>query len=459
MTKKRKFMSVKKFNKLFLHLLVLPVLTMLFLAAHAGILFAASPPLVYLNDFPSAIEVQPGQPVNIPIFVVGGNCTAVQTELYIWREEGTSIFCLNSSGGWDDAGDDYHNCTPVANLPGLPPYIRLQWTPFDSATYLDDFFVKFCIDDKVDGLPEDVTSSNMFCGTQQVIIAKQSTVKPAQAPADPAPASAPASGMDLHAPSFSFPSAPSSNDGGFGDLYGSGSPAAACTFSSVSISPVNVDLTAYIGDTITSSVTITLTDNCRNYVDGKIVHVPDGVTVDNAGTGRFTVKCDVAGLAQGHYSFDVIEIQDSYGSAYVVPVSVTITDIPKVSDESIPVLTEGWEHFYDIPAGQYLMFRFLAGGPDVTGIQLGNTPYSSQPPTVHLLVKKGSAPTMKDFDSTWSNGAIPSAGLYCYYNIGPQAEFVEIYDYISESAWYYVMLYNKGDRAVQYQRLSLKIMH
>ncbi|MFO8240704.1 MAG: hypothetical protein R6T90_06870, partial [Dissulfuribacterales bacterium] len=100
-------------------------------------------------------------------------------------------------------------------------------------------------------------------------------------------------------------------------------------------------------------------------------------------------------------------------------------------------------------------------------IQLGNTSMADQPRTVHMLIKRGSKPTIKEFEMTW--GMAPSdydcgegqwipaksssaKDLYWKYNTGPQAEFVEIREPM-ESSTFYIMLYNSGSKNVKGQRL------
>ncbi|MBW1808579.1 MAG: hypothetical protein JRJ87_10330 [Deltaproteobacteria bacterium] len=103
-----------------------------------------------------------------------------------------------------------------------------------------------------------------------------------------------------------------------------------------------------------------------------------------------------------------------------------------------------------------------------TGIQVGNTGYSNQPHTVHLLIGRGCPPTIGDFERTWTMApsqydctleqwipAKPGAeNLYWKYNTGPQAEFVEIQEPLDLQV-FYIMLYNYGDQSVSSERLSL----
>ena len=142
--------------------------------------------------------------------------------------------------------------------------------------------------------------------------------------------------------------------------------------------------------------------------------------------------------------------------------------------DNVPILQSGFiDYNISVGPGQTLFFKFDC--PVIVdclhGWQVGNTPGSDQPRTVHLLVKRGSKPTMADFDLTWAMGisshydcglgqwqpAKPGAeNLYWNYNTGSQAEFVEMNEPMGAYT-FYIMLYNNGTKSIRSQRLTLKI--
>ena len=104
------------------------------------------------------------------------------------------------------------------------------------------------------------------------------------------------------------------------------------------------------------------------------------------------------------------------------------------------------------------------------GWQISNTSQSSGPHTVHILVKRGSKPTMADFEKTslmtpshykcaygfWHPAKPGAENLYWNYNSGSCAEFVEFNEPM-DAFMFYVMFYNKGYRSVRNQRVILSI--
>ncbi len=129
-----------------------------------------------------------------------------------------------------------------------------------------------------------------------------------------------------------------------------------------------------------------------------------------------------------------------------------------VDESDVTIVDSGHKGYYSLGAGERKYFKIVAGVPDCDHpIQVSNTPGSSnQPCTVHLLIKRGSKPTIADFERTWKMSQSQSSfgGLYWKYNTGSQAEFVEISKPM-ESGTFYFMLYNSGTKAVQQQRLTV----
>ena len=138
-------------------------------------------------------------------------------------------------------------------------------------------------------------------------------------------------------------------------------------------------------------------------------------------------------------------------------------------DDGVPYVNDGHSGFYDLDPYEAKYFKFTT---TVSGcvypIQVGNTSAGGEPRTVHLTIKRGSKPTVADFELTWGMApslydcgleewipAKPGAEtLYWKYNTGPQAEFVEIGEPM-ETDTYYIMLYNDGAVGVNNQRLNV----
>jgi hypothetical protein len=175
----------------------------------------------------------------------------------------------------------------------------------------------------------------------------------------------------------------------------------------------------------------------------------------------------------GSYSGSIILIDGEYGQRHTVAVTLEVlnTPPPPTTDDSVTSVKSGVIYYEDIPAGQARYFRFTASVTDcLKPIQLSNTSMADQPRTVHMLIKRGSKPTINEFEMTWGMEpsdydctlgqwipAKPSSAkdLYWKYNIGPQAEFVEIREPMASNT-FYIMLYNNGLRSVKDQRLIVK---
>jgi hypothetical protein len=139
-------------------------------------------------------------------------------------------------------------------------------------------------------------------------------------------------------------------------------------------------------------------------------------------------------------------------------------------DGKIHSLVSGKPLFLNFSPWQWTLCKFSGTvGPDMP-IQVSNTPQSGQPRTVHMLVKKGNKPTINDFARTWSSDPshwdfeakkyLPQKSalnedFYWKYNIGSQAEFVEIYGPVILPFTFYVLVYNRGAKSVKNQRILL----
>ena len=162
------------------------------------------------------------------------------------------------------------------------------------------------------------------------------------------------------------------------------------------------------------------------------------------------------------YSGMITLRDDEYGQQHSVSVTLEV-------DDSAKTVTSGHSSLYDIGAGQTRYFKFVAGVSDCQNpIQVGSAPGADQPRTVHLLIKRGSQPTIADFERTWTMApsqydcttkqwipAKPGAeNLYWNYNTGSQTEYVQIKEPM-ESNTFYIMLYNSGTRDALDQRLTV----
>jgi len=136
----------------------------------AGVISARAadiPPQIYINDQSVPIVVQRGQPVRVPLFIIGGSWADSPNELFIWYEQGEYVRCLGP-GGWIDVSDPAQ-CIPLGQLEGLPPYIHFNWDMFTESQSLTDLFLHVCIDNQIDQVYTPDTNTT-FCGQQLIQI-------------------------------------------------------------------------------------------------------------------------------------------------------------------------------------------------------------------------------------------------------------------------------------------------
>ena len=236
-----------------------------------------------------------------------------------------------------------------------------------------------------------------------------------------------------------------------------------CDPTSASVTPSLLSFYAYVGWQNPSAQTICVEDNCENAVSATVLSKPDWLLLSETGTGVFSVSCNTSYLMEVNSYSDTITLRDDeYSQQHSVLVNLEV-------DDSATTVTSGDIGYYDIGAGQTRYFKFVASVPDCEHrIQVNNASQSDQPRTVHALVKRGSKPTIAEFERTWQMApsqydctaeqwipAKPGAeNLYWKYNTGSQAEFVEIGEPM-ESNTFYIMLYNNGTTIVLDQRLSV----
>jgi hypothetical protein len=128
---------------------------------------ADDPPQVFVGNTPTAISVQRGMPVEVPLFFVGGTCVNKEVELYVFRIEDGRYVCFGPEGWESDYAMALEDFKPLFNVPGLPEYIYLRWRVFENSQSLSNFDLWVCVDDQVDGTP---TGSSLYCGHQSIII-------------------------------------------------------------------------------------------------------------------------------------------------------------------------------------------------------------------------------------------------------------------------------------------------
>ena len=146
------------------------------------------------------------------------------------------------------------------------------------------------------------------------------------------------------------------------------------------------------------------------------------------------------------------------GEIIYVPPQLPPDDVP---DDGVTLLQSGFQDFrIRIGPEETLFYKFVAAVTDPSQpIIVISTPGSDQPHTVHILVKRGSKPTIAEFEMTWLlspslSGTGIYADLYWYYSTGSAGEMVKISEVVGERT-YYIMMYNMGRASVRNQQLTL----
>ena len=143
---------------------------------------------------------------------------------------------------------------------------------------------------------------------------------------------------------------------------------------------------------------------------------------------------------------------------------------PNVDESDVTTLESGHIGYYTLSAGETRYFKIVSDVPDCQHpIQVGNTPQSQEPPTVRMIIKRGSKPIISDYDILRQLGSsVYDCGDERYYpakpasvkdyfwrfNTGSSGEFVEIFEPMETDA-FYIMLYNSGTESVGSQRLTI----
>ncbi len=312
-----------------------------------GIFSAASARAdVFINDFPQDITVYAGQPLDIPIFFLGGTNSGKPIELFVWIEglqSGSKAYY--SSSGWVPF-PYLANLGPLLSVDSMVEYANIVWPMLNSTSEVESFKLSICMDSKVDGLftldtstcgegvvnivtppqncegftvaPASISESLQRGGSKTVQLSvKDSCNQPISFSATSSQGwitltnQQGISNATLNAASLStgsypgvitFTSGSSSKTVNValtvttpGFNFGGG-----CTPSSVSVWPINI--TAESG--VTKTATTSVANNCGTAVSysASVTSGSPWLTVTTSGTGTVTVTVNAAGKASGNYS-------------------------------------------------------------------------------------------------------------------------------------------------------------
>ena len=518
------------------------------------------PPQVFVGESPSAIIVQRGEPVKVPLFFVGGTYTNKSVELFIYRVdiEG-NVVCYGPDGWESDYVTALEDFKPLGNA-GMPEYIYLDWPAIDNSQSLSDCSICVCVDDQIDGV---LTMTSYTCGCQSIIIEEvddnstgddgtdDSTgddgtddsggIDPMHPVAPPFPDLTDDSGGTCNSLEFTIEGTTFSQSsisrsleldeseqitllasacgssvtvssaykasggewlsvslsggkiilnlnttgleagstktgivtvtaGGITDSLGiTLRVEGQCDPSSASVSPTSLTFQAYVGGQNPSAQTLRVKDNCGDAVDATVSSKPAWLTLTRTGTGVFSASCVESYLEEEDSYSGTITLTDSeYDQQHSVSVTLEVADTPPPPpDDSVTTVQSGKTYRFDVGAGQTRYLKFVASVSDcLHPIQVSNTSTADQPRTVHALIKRGSKPTIAEFERTsqmsssqydctveqWIPAKPGAENLYWKYNTGSQAEFVEIAEPMASNT-FYIMLYNNGTRNVRDQRL------
>ena len=126
------------------------------------------PPQIFVGNTPTPIIVQRGDPVEVPIFFVGGTYIDREVELYVFTvDDEEKVVCFGPNGWESYHVVDFENYKSFCNLPGLPEYLYFPWRAFEDSQSLSNFDLWVCVDDQIDGI---LTETSSHCGYQSIII-------------------------------------------------------------------------------------------------------------------------------------------------------------------------------------------------------------------------------------------------------------------------------------------------
>ena len=510
------------------------------------------PPQVFVGESPSAIIVQRGEPVKVPLFFVGGTYTNKSVELFIYRVdiEG-NVVCYGPDGWESDYVTALEDAKPLGNA-GMPEYIHLDWPAIDNSQSLSDCSICVCVDDQIDGV---LTMTSYTCGCQSIIIEEvddnstgddgtdDSTgddgtddsggIDPMHPVAPPFPDLTDDSGGTCNSLEFTIEGTTFSQSsisrslelgeseqitlltsacgssvtvsnaykasggewlsvslsggkiilnlnttgleagstktgivtvtaGGITDSLGiTLRVEGQCDPSSASVSPTSLTFQAYVGGQNPSAQTLRVKDDCGDAVYATVLSKPSWLTLTPNGTGVFSASCVDSYLEEEDSYSGTITLTDSDSKQHSVSATLKVTDTPPPPpDDSVTTVTSGHMDYYNVGAGETKYFKFVASVPDrLKPIIVISTPGSSQPRTVHILVKRGSKPSIVDFNATWDlspslSGTGVYEDLYWYYSTGSAGEMVKVNKPMEENT-FYVMMYNAGKTKVYGQQFTV----
>ncbi|MBI5640426.1 MAG: BACON domain-containing protein [Nitrospirae bacterium] len=125
----------------------------IFLAVLIGLVFSASAGAeVFINDFPVDMTCNAGQPLDVPLFFVGGSNVGKPIELFIWKEglqSGSKEYY--SASGWVPF-TDLSNMQALGSLDAMIEYAHVVWQALGNTTGVESFKLSVCMDSVVDNV-------------------------------------------------------------------------------------------------------------------------------------------------------------------------------------------------------------------------------------------------------------------------------------------------------------------
>ena len=136
-------------------------------------------PAVFLNAVPGSLTVTKPEPVDLPTFILGGQWTSRQFELYVFTGDGAGAYMGNDGWHTYDAQNPMRPLLSSANYQEmvLPSFVNFTWSPFPDSSGLPEgvMLVSICIDNKLDGVlnPEPESST---CGSVTLNVVKPACI-------------------------------------------------------------------------------------------------------------------------------------------------------------------------------------------------------------------------------------------------------------------------------------------
>jgi hypothetical protein len=172
------------------------------------------PPQVYINNIDKPVQVVRGQSIEIPVLIVGGYAEHQQSEMYIWREQGSDTYCFDGNE-WTLVSGNSTDCEPLVVFSALPHHVYWPWSGLSSAEDLENCILYICFDDMIDGV---LTEEFIHCGTCDIEVSENSSGSSSSVDNEPGSGSQSGSSSDqTSGPSqggLTPPSFPASSGGG-----------------------------------------------------------------------------------------------------------------------------------------------------------------------------------------------------------------------------------------------------